>query len=178
MTSSIKKYLYLIACVYSSSLNSRCRDTSSSDTSSSDTSSSSISNTSASYKGVGSFYYGTNGICETSFSENQGYSFCESDSTGPNQLTLEQRNNLNIVAIGGLTRENRKDLCGKNVNVYYNGVSQGKDYVIWDKCESCGDTTLDFSIDAIQKINSNACQDGLTPLSWEILDTNGIEFIA
>jgi hypothetical protein len=135
---------------------------------------------SGSYQGVGSFYYGTNGICNgLSYSENQGYTFCESDASGPNQLTLSQRNNLNIVAIGSLTRENRAELCGKNVRVYYNGVAQGQDYVIWDKCASCGDTTLDFSIDAIQQINPNACEDGLTKnLSWEILDTNGIEFVA
>ena len=135
---------------------------------------------SGSYQGVGSFYYGTNGICYgLSYSENQGYTFCESDASGPNQLTLSQRNNLNIVAIGGLTRENKADLCGKKIRVYYNGVSQGQDYVIWDKCASCGDTTLDFSIDAIQKINPNACEDGLTKnVSWEILDTNGIKFVA
>lgn len=134
--------------------------------------------TSAMYNGVGSFYYGSDGKCGLSYSENQGYSFCESHTPGLNQIKLNERNNLKIVAVGMLTLENRKELCGKNVRVYLGGEVVGEDYVIWDKCASCGETTLDFSIDALESINSNACQDGLTKeLSWEILDNNGIEFV-
>jgi hypothetical protein len=131
-----------------------------------------------SYNGVGSFYYGSSICSGLSFSENNGYSFCESYTPGDNQLTLAQRNNLNIVAIGTLDYDNRSTLCGKHVRVYYNGIAQDQDYVVWDKCASCGDTTLDFSIDALEQINPNACQDGLTNgLSWEILDTIGIQFV-
>jgi hypothetical protein len=130
------------------------------------------------FQGTGSFYYGTSICFGISFAENNGYSFCESYIPGDNQLTLDQRNNSNIIAIGILDYDNRSNLCGKNVRVYYNSIDQGQDYIIWDKCAGCGNTTLDFSIDALEQINPNACQDGLTNgLSWEILDTIGITFV-
>jgi hypothetical protein len=86
----------------------------------------------------------------STYAENGGYAFCESDVPGANQLTLQQRANLKIVAIGNIERGDRDRLCGKNVRVSYNGVVQGEDYVIWDRCASCGTAKLDFSLDALK----------------------------
>jgi hypothetical protein len=130
--------------------------------------------------GSGTYYYGDMvcpGFEDTTYAELDGYTFCESDVSGPNQMTLSQRNNLKIIAIGTLERENRYLFCGKNVRVLYNGVDQGSDFVIWDRCAGCGSEKIDFSLDALNNINSNACFDGVTTgITWEILDSNGIEF--
>jgi hypothetical protein len=142
--------------------------------------SSTTSRTISSGFGSGTYYYGDMvcpGFEGSTYSELDGYTFCESDVPGPNQMTLSLRNNLKIIAIGTLDRKNRSLLCGKNVRILYNGVDQGSDFVIWDRCAGCGSEKIDFSLDALNNINSNACFDGVTNgITWEILDSSGIEF--
>ncbi|KAJ3006545.1 UNVERIFIED_CONTAM: hypothetical protein HDU68_004012, partial [Siphonaria sp. JEL0065] len=131
--------------------------------------------------GDGTYYYDFTGhTCphEAAYPENGGYTSCE--PSAPPYLTIGQRQDNFIVALAlDQMNTNKANLCGKRVNVKYNGVPVAGNFVVWDSCAACtGGVRLDFSLSALESINGNACQMGVVPgISWEVTDEQVIPYI-
>ncbi|KAJ3032108.1 UNVERIFIED_CONTAM: hypothetical protein HDU68_004418 [Siphonaria sp. JEL0065] len=131
--------------------------------------------------GDGTYYYDFTGhTCphEAAYSENGGYASCE--PSAPPYLTIGQRQDNFIVALAlDQMNANKAILCGKRVNVEYNGVPVPGNFVVWDSCAACtGGVRLDFSLSALESINGNACQMGVVPgIRWEVTDEQVIPYV-
>ncbi|KAJ3357973.1 hypothetical protein HDU83_000030 [Entophlyctis luteolus] len=130
--------------------------------------------------GDGSFYYDVSGnSCPSAktFAENNGYTSCE-PSVG--YETLEERGTNYIVALAKDEMDsNKAGLCGKRVQVYYNGVAVDATFYVWDSCVACeGGVRLDFSLTALMSINSNVCNLGIVSgISWQVLDEQVVPYV-
>lgn len=145
-----------------------------------------IKNVLYSGEGLGSYYYDVNdGMCpheSVTYPENNGIASCESYFPGPNQQTLKQRGDNNLLAIDNALLAQpggRSKFCGKRVVVRYNGVLVNETFAVWDGCAACANgARLDFSMPALRNIDPNACQLGLLPkISWNVVDESVITFV-
>ncbi|KAJ3357974.1 hypothetical protein HDU83_000031 [Entophlyctis luteolus] len=133
--------------------------------------------------GLGSYYYDVTGLfCKGDlepYAENNGYAYCEPPA-GQGAETLEQRGTNLIVALANdEIAANKSGLCGKRVQVYYNGAAVDATFYVWDSCVACdGGVRLDFSLSALMSINSNVCELGIVSgISWEVLDEQVVPYV-
>lgn len=137
----------------------------------------------------GTYYYDINqNICPNQFLATGGITKCESNTAGPNQLTLSKRGN-NVIAIGelfGADNAGRAKYCGKQVIVTYKGARisapDGGDFFVWDGCEDCHNKVdggrIDFSLSGLRRLNPNACNDGkYSGVSYQITTTQVHSFV-
>lgn len=145
--------------------------------------------TSSLYSGSGSgtFNYDiTNATCNgtaSPYATSQGYPKCTSVVPSLYQ-TLQQYGTNNIVAIDNnelATAEGRANLCGKQIQIYRNGVKvTGGPFVVFDGCLACvGGGRISLSLTALNAIdNYNACRDGVVSgLSWNVINDQIIPFV-
>lgn len=137
--------------------------------------------------GLGTYYYDAfGGLCshETQqYPENNGIASCESYAPGPNQIPIKEHKNNNLIAIDNTLLEQpggREKYCGKRIIVRHNGELINETFIVWDGCGAClNGARLDFSREALMKINPNACTLGLVPgISWKVVDERVMPFVA
>lgn len=121
--------------------------------------------------------------------ENTVQTACETYNLNNHPPTLAQRNTNNVIAIGQLYMASsaaRAKWCGKKVIVTKNGVQvkapDGGDFFVWDGCQACSEQSnsiLDFSLTALQKVDSNACTVGIVPnIQYQITSVQVLPFVA
>lgn len=134
---------------------------------------------------TGTYYYSTNKRCPgepNGYPELDGYPTCISFTPGTNQKTLRQINSNNIVAIdSNILSNNRGRYCGKQVNIYKNGVKVAapdqnpdgsREFYVFDGCQACiGGGRIDLSVNGLQNVDPNACNLGVVPgVTWQVVD--------
>jgi hypothetical protein len=142
--------------------------------------------------GLGTYYFDITGLHNShlvgetcphdnfpEYVENNGIAQCESHNP-KNYITMKQRNNNNIVAIdSSILSRNRAGLCGKAVNIWFEGQKIDRPFVVWDGCKACfGGVKIDFSLEALVDIDSDTCHLGMVPgIRWEVTDEQEIKFV-
>lgn len=129
-------------------------------------------------KGIGTYYYDIDQVdaCGTSFKfQNMGGVMCSSQTL----LPLNKMDTNYVVAMSNseLGADPSK-YCGKKVVVTVNGKKSDMPLFIGDGCERCnGEPGLDFSYSVLNKLTGDeACDNGKTDISWEILDDTIYDF--
>jgi hypothetical protein len=132
--------------------------------------------------GSGTYYYDVAGAtCNgVGFPETSGYPYCTSFDSSKYKRLNEYGTNKIVAIDRNVLSANRATLCGKQIQVFKNGVEVPGPFVIFDGCEACvGGGRIDFSLTALNQIdNGNACQDGVVPgISWKVTNTQVIPFV-
>ncbi|RJE23911.1 hypothetical protein PHISCL_03727 [Aspergillus sclerotialis] len=123
-------------------------------------------------EGVGTYYYDTKQVdaCGTSFKfQNMGGVMCSSQTL----LSLDKMDTEYVVAMSNADLgADPSKYCGKKVVVTVDGKKSDMPLFIGDGCERCnGEPGLDFSYSVLNKLTGgDACNNGKTQISWEILD--------
>ncbi|KAJ3139378.1 hypothetical protein HK100_011715 [Physocladia obscura] len=146
------------------------------------TSATSSSNILISGSGDGTYYYDVTGLTcdgQAEYPENNGYTSCE-PSAPPYETLLERDNNYIVALAVDQMNGNKEKLCGKRVIISYNGQVVEGNFVVWDSCVACaGGVRLDFSLSALETIDSQACTLGVVPgINWEVTDEQVIPYVA
>lgn len=97
---------------------------------------------------------------------------------GLDRLTPNQVNSSYIVAMNDTElRGNLERYCGKRVIIKVDGKASPERFFIGDGCQACATSPiLALSYSAVEQLNPNICYEGLTDISWEILDEDVYPF--
>lgn len=112
--------------------------------------------------------------------ETSGYPYCTSFDSSKYKRLNEYGTNEIVAIDRKVLAANRATMCGKQIQVFKNGVEVPGPFVVFDGCEACeGGGRIDFSLTALNQIdNGNACQSGVVPgISWKVTNTQIIPFI-
>ena len=132
--------------------------------------------------GSGTYYYDVAGAtCNgVGFPETSGYPYCTSFDSSKYKRLNEYGTNKIVAIDRKVLAANRATMCGKQIQVFKNGVEVPGPFVVFDGCEACeGGGRIDFSLTALNQIdNGNACQSGVVPgITWKVTNTQIIPFI-
>lgn len=121
--------------------------------------------------GKGTYYYDISEVqvCGTTFvDQNKGNVGCSVSA-----LSLDQISSNYIVAINNTQlHENLSTFCGKRIVLYVNGHRSDLPLFVGDGCARCADDSgVDLSYSVLNDMmKGTACENGHTPISWEIVD--------